>query len=640
MFIETVPKRGYRFVAPLITVNEASGPEQIDFAEVEAGEEIHLVAEEAPETPSQNPRETVPTDFKNIASPDRHRVVALAALLIAVSAVAAVLVWKHTRAERLAAIFSPVEARTLDGVHTRAAVGLSPDGRYIAYARWDGQMSSLRLRQVANAGEVEILPPRRTNYTGLTFSPDGSDLYFVMNDEANPHSRSLYHMPVLGGPMQKLIEDVASPVSFSPDGRRFAFARFRAVNASLEIRTANADGTGEELFTQFPGYSLGCFLPQVGWSTDGRKIAVPFHSIGHSSLFTVDVATRKVDEVYSASGCIGQPAWTPDGGLMFSHEGELWMVKDGMVKDGLVKGGIARVRRLVGYGGKLNEQFAVSRDGKTAIATGDQSRKGLWMQSAASTLPTTQLISEDAALSSVDEMIDGKLLVMKVDSTIWTAKANGKDWQRLVNLRGFAIACGQFVVVMTDDHTLVRFNADGANRKTLVSSAVKTPTCSLKGDAVYYVTPNPPLRVMRVSIDGGDPVSIAKIAESAVTLLRISPDGNLLAYASYDGKKPKSSLSVTVLRAKDAGIVSKSESAHIGAWDFYWAPDGKALDYVSAGDGWTDVWEVPLAGGEAKRITHFQSGQTSDFHWSRDGKRLLVVWGPTSDDVVVLSGLR
>jgi hypothetical protein len=119
------------------------------------------------------------------------------AILIAVGAVAGIVAWKR-RSAQLAVISSPIEARTLDGVHTRAAVGLSPDGRYVAYSRWDGQMNSLRLRQVINAGEVEILPPRRTNYTGLTFSPDGSDLYFVMNDEANPNFRSLYRMPMLG----------------------------------------------------------------------------------------------------------------------------------------------------------------------------------------------------------------------------------------------------------------------------------------------------------------------------------------------------------------------------------------------------------------------------------------------------------
>jgi Tol biopolymer transport system component len=30
------------------------------------------------------------------------------------------------------------------------------------------------------------------SYVGLTFSPDGNELYFVSSNEGNPHYRSLY----------------------------------------------------------------------------------------------------------------------------------------------------------------------------------------------------------------------------------------------------------------------------------------------------------------------------------------------------------------------------------------------------------------------------------------------------------------
>jgi len=632
MFIETIPKKGYRFVAPLSGANEdlAARPDSVQMG---TDEGMQLV-EDPSQGLSQDLRQTRTRNFPGAASPNRLRFIAVMAGLMVAVAIVGLLFWWHGRSQRLASRFSTIQARRLEGVHTRAAVALSPDGRYLAYARWDGQMSSVRLRQVANAGEVEILPSRKANYTGLTFSPDSNELYFVSNNEDNPHYRSLYRMPALGGPTQKLIEDVDSPVSFSPDGRRFVFARFRAGTSTLEVRTANADGSGEELFAQFPGYALGCFLPQVAWSRDGRTLAIPFHGIGRSSLYGVDVATRKAEEVYSGSGCIGNAAWTPDKGLMFSHEGELWMVKDG----------ISGVRRLVGYGGRLGEQIDLSRDGKTAVATGDQSSKGLWVvpgvvpdQSVSS---ARQLISGDASLSSVDELIDGRILVTKEDGSIWTTKADSSDWQRLVNVSGFAMSCGQFVVVWTDDHSLVRFNADGASGRTLVRGPAKTPACSLRGDAVFYATPDHPQRVMRVPIDGGKPVAIATIQQGVLTTLKVSPDGKFLAYTFYDGSQPKTHFSMAVLRTSDGGLVNTIAEAKMGAWDFYWAPNGQALDYVAAEDGWTDVWEEPLAGGEPKRITHFGSGQTSDFHWSRDGKRLLVVWGPTSDDVVLLSGVE
>jgi Tol biopolymer transport system component/DNA-binding winged helix-turn-helix (wHTH) protein len=666
LFIETIPKKGYRFVAPLSSnPSDANADlpgrmDSLDPTGSDEGEEIHLVEVSnqtsnpaSIQAPNQNLTPTPTRHFPEIADSNQPRFAGMGlalvfvVLLLAAAAIVGLTFWRGGRSQQLATSASTIQARKLDGVHTRESVALSPDGRYVAYARMEGQMSSLHLRQVANAGDVEILTPRKTNYVGLTFSPDGNDLYFVRNNEGNPHYRSLYRMPALGGPTQKLIEDIDSPVSFSPDGRRFIFARFRAATSTLELRTANADGSSEELFTQLSGYTWGCFLPRAAWSPDGRTIAIPFRSAltpGRSSLYAVDAATRKVEEVYSGSGCIGHPAWTPDKTLIFAHEGELWMVPEMKARETKVgeKNQSGGIRRLVGYSGSLGEQIDLSRDGKTAVATGDQSSKGLWVVPVVlhSVTPAKQLISGDASLSSVDEMIDGRVLVTKSDSSIWTTKADSSDWQRLANVRGLAMVCGQFVVVWTDDDSLVRFKADGTGGNTLVHGPVKTPTCSLKGDAVFYATQDQPQQVMRVPLDGGSPVSIAKVLEGVLETLRISPDGNFLAYTSYIGSKPNTRFSVSVLRTSDGGLVNTIADAKIGAWDFCWSPNGKGLDYVSAEDGWTDVWEKPLAGGEPRRLTNFGSGETSDFRWSRDGKRLLVVWGPTSDDVVLLGGLQ
>jgi DNA-binding winged helix-turn-helix (wHTH) protein len=391
LFVETIPKKGYRFVAPLSEVHADSPAHPDDSVQPPHEDRVH-----PGEDPSQVMVNASARDVLVALGSNRRQLVALSAVLILIfaTAIVVVLFWQHSQSPSLASEFSTVQARRLEGVHTRAAAALSPDGRYVAYARWDGQLSSVRLRQVANAGDVEILPPRKTYYTGLTFSPDGNDLYFVSNREGTSHDRSLYRMPTLGGPTQKLVEDMFSPVDFSPDGRRFVFARFRAADSTLEVRTANADGSGEELFTQFPGYALGCYLPEAAWSRDGQTIAIPVHVMGRSSLYAVDVVTRKTEEIYSSSGCLGHPAWTPDKALIFSRDGELW----------IVKGRTAAVRHLVGYGGKLSEQIGISHDGKIAIATGDQSSKGLWVQPG-EPLPAKELISGDAALSSVDELM-------------------------------------------------------------------------------------------------------------------------------------------------------------------------------------------------------------------------------------------
>jgi Tol biopolymer transport system component/DNA-binding winged helix-turn-helix (wHTH) protein len=632
MFIETIPKKGYRFVASLNSVEAEVPVGTEEISENIEDENIHLVADSIRETA------VVPTEeSKRYIFSSWLRLIAILLLLAFVAA--AFLFWRQWRVRRVFAEFPTIQARRLEGAHTHEAVALSPDGRYVAYAAWDGQMSSLRLRQLANAGDVEILAPRKTNYVGLTFSPDGNEIYFVSNNEDNPHYRSLYRMPALGGQTQKLMEDIDSPISFSPDGKRFVYARFRAASSTLELRTANADGSGEELFTQLAGYAWGCFLPRAAWSPDGGTIAIPFRSTtraGRSSIYTIDTTTKQTTEVYSASGCLGHPAWASNDTLLVSRAGELWMVN--------AKEKTSEVRHLAGYGGSLGEQIDISSDGKFAVATGDQLNTGLWFVTASSNgtqaVRAKQLISGDASVSVVDEMNDGHLLITKNDGSIWMTKSDGADWRRLANINGFAISCGQYVVVLTENHSLARISPDRTNAKTLVDGPVKSPTCSLQGDAVYYATTSSPQQIMRVPIEGGDSSLVTKIEEGVLVALRVSPDGNSLAYTFYQGSEPNSRFSVSVLRASDGVTTSTINDAKSGAWQFYWSPDGKALDYLSSQDAFADVWEQPLAGGTPRRLTNFGSGEVNEFHWSRDGERLLVAWGPTRDDVVLLTEVQ
>jgi Tol biopolymer transport system component len=71
-----------------------------------------------------------------------------------------------------------------------------------------------------------------------------------------------------------------------------------------------------------------------------------------------------------------------------------------------------------------------------------------------------------------------------------------------------------------------------------------------------------------------------------------------------------------------------------------WSPDGKSLQYLLTENGASNIWEQPLDGGKPHQLTKFPTGQIFDFHWSRDGKRLLLSRGEVSSDVVLLSNLR
>jgi hypothetical protein len=71
-----------------------------------------------------------------------------------------------------------------------------------------------------------------------------------------------------------------------------------------------------------------------------------------------------------------------------------------------------------------------------------------------------------------------------------------------------------------------------------------------------------------------------------------------------------------------------------------WAPAGDALACNGFVDGVHNIWVQPLAGGAARPLTRFKSGHVLDFDWSADGKRLFMVRGEITTDIVLITDFR
>ncbi len=113
---------------------------------------------------------------------------------------------------------------TTSGNVTRVAI--SPDGKYVAYVTDESGLQSLWVRQVATTVHRAIIPPSRLWLTGVTFSPDSSSIYYSAG-ETETSTRTLYQISVLGGTSRKVVTDIDSSITFSPDGAQFAFMRFQ-----------------------------------------------------------------------------------------------------------------------------------------------------------------------------------------------------------------------------------------------------------------------------------------------------------------------------------------------------------------------------------------------------------------------------
>src|SRR4029077_11281108 len=115
---------------------------------------------------------------------------------------------------------------------------------------------------------------------------------------------------------------------------------------------------------------------------------------------------------------------------------------------------------------------------------------------------------------------------------------------------------------------------------------------------------------------------------------QFSPDGSTIAFVvtkvdKTQNRRRSEIWTVAADGSREPGVLTTAPQSSNRP---RWKPDGSALAFLSArpmpgetaGDTpKTQVWLLPLSGGEPRRVTNFQNGVTS-FQWSPDATRLVV----------------
>jgi Tol biopolymer transport system component len=210
--------------------------------------------------------------------------------------------------------FQNMSVARLTHTGTATVAAISPDGKYVVHAMAEGKEQSLYVLQVSTGSNVQVLPPADAIYLGLAFSPDGNYVYFTRNDTKNAFLGSLYQMPVLGGAPTRLITDVDTAVTFSPDGKHIAFGRGRPDLGEENLIVATADGSFAQKLASLK-ISVGpVAFPVPAWSPDGKVIAMgEVSGMGHSRVVLIDVGTGQSRTLAEIEDPIGQLAWVADG---------------------------------------------------------------------------------------------------------------------------------------------------------------------------------------------------------------------------------------------------------------------------------------------------------------------------------------
>jgi serine/threonine protein kinase/Tol biopolymer transport system component len=515
---------------------------------------------------------------------------------------------------------------------------ISPDGKYILNLVRENGLASLWLRNVPTNSNTQVEPPADVYYGGLRFSLDSNYFYFVRSDPGNSELKFLYRAPLLGGAPQKLVSDMDSNVTFSPDGQKFAFMRYdNPEHGKYQLIVQSVEGGNEEVLSNGP---TSAALREPAWSPDGKTIVCEMFDPGNGviRLVAVNAATGHLTPFFSSNERIFfSPSWLPDGsgvlGLAREQSSNFTRNQIGFVSypkgvyspvtrdtssySDLSVAGSGHVLATVQEEGRWNLQVTSGETpGKQLrqIATAEAYTNFTWT-------PDNHLISDQAnVLNLIDPTTGSKTVVpgQAVSGAPWACGTGGS----IVSVK-----------FQNGVQNIWRMDATGSNLKQITNGKLDTyPVCSQDGRWVFYMEQTGEQRLAKVSIDGGAPQVISDSPTSGT--FDISPDGKIAAFPTLEHSgEHKEMLAVVETEAGKVAKMMEFEHPRFGLLHF--SRDGKAVIYPVREGGIDNLWLQPLDGSRGKRITDFTSEHIYEFHWSFDGKQLALVRGHTDSDVVL-----
>ena len=546
-------------------------------------------------------------------------------------------------------LFQKTEITQLTSSGKVEAAAISPDGRYVAYtlggygARLNKK--SLWVVQVTTGSDVQIVPPADVHYGGLTFSRDGDFLYVTQYESEDSSLGVLYKIPVLGGTARKLIVDVGSKVTLSPDGKRLAFERDSSERNESALIVANEDGTGERQLAvrKLPNSYWG-----VAWSPNGKSIATTGHSeagVAYTSLAEVSVedgVERPLSQQQRTA--LRGLVWVSDGrGLVVNTQEQT----GGPSQLGYISYPSGEFRKITGDLNTYNG-VSVTADSRVVATVQLQYSSDVWVAPVAEADSTKPITSGGQTMWPTWSP-DGRVVCLKYarnGANIWLMNADGRNARQLTADTGSMKLSlrvspdGRYIVFLSDrtgsDHVW-RTDIDGANPKQLTNSPLDSwdsrPDVSPDGKWVVYGKWGPEQGIWKVPIEGGDPV---RLNDANASHPAISPDGRSIA-CSYRDNKATPTHGVAIMESEGGRPATR---LNIDSDWFRWDADSHSLLYTKNEGGAGNIWRQPIAGGAPRQLTHFSSDLIFGFDVSRNGNSLLMERGQITSNVVLFRDVR
>jgi Tol biopolymer transport system component/DNA-binding winged helix-turn-helix (wHTH) protein len=536
-FVETVPRRGYRFIASV-----DGGPARHEEVEGEAA---------AAEALRPSSRGAVPKPFEKT----RSRFIAMMSAMALIAILGGTGLFLSRKGGRSISPPRIVPFSDLSGFEDQAAV--SPDGNELAYA-WNsgaGTVTHIYVKLIGAGKPLQLTDDSRSD-GDPSWSPDGRYIAFIRYSGpatfgeyggTSYSSTEVLSIPALGGPERHLGRVnrpaiCARDVTWSPDGKSVVVGDKPSPGEPSGLFMLSLENDEKNRITSVPPGASDDSDP--AFSPDGQTLAF----LRWSADATTDIYLQNVTSgseprrLTFEEGYMRGLAWTPDGGgIIFScldRSGvlNLWRVP--------VSGG--QRDALAGFG-EDGSAPTVSRRGDHLAYTRHDDNINIWrIPATRSARLAKELIAGPREQLSGEFSPDGKQIVFASDRSgnyeIWVASSDGSNPVPLTSFRGRVTGTPHW----SPDGRWIAFDSrpgarpgvfvvgvEGGAPRRLTAPATDgfVPTWSRDGKRIYFCSRRSGgLEIWKMPAEGGETVQVTKTGGFEAVE---SEDGKWLYYSRF-----------------------------------------------------------------------------------------------------------
>ncbi|HEY0406667.1 MAG TPA: protein kinase [Pyrinomonadaceae bacterium] len=513
---------------------------------------------------------------------------------------------------------------------------LSPDGKYIASVISEEGKQAIYIMELATSSNLRIIPPSDKGYSGLSFSPDGNYVYYLENQS---ETGTLYRVSKFGSGQRRILGNVNTPVTFSPDGQQIAFVRYNILEDTPDLIISQPDGAAERTLARrtrkdkdvFPGDMSG-----VGpaWSPDGKWLACATvtqrpspREMNIEMVNVTDGTSRRLNATPWYG--ISRLAWLADGSGLIVAASESparpWQLAFVSYPGG-------EIRRITNDPNNYSRVSGTS-DSSAFLSLNVEETSSIWLIPTEGEKQAALLnLSQKKGVTEIAWKLDGESIYTVKDGenlNLWRQEPDATPARQLTfesnkNYRP-AISADERHIVFVSSRAgaanIWRMDMDGTQLKQLTAGSYEDmPSLTPDNKWVIYRTGN---NVRKVPLDGGNSV---KLLDKSVLYPVVSTDGRLLAF--FTNEHPDShEWQLEVFDLETLNIVKRfvlPETANPFS-GLCWTMDGQGLTYVSNAGGAANLWLQPLRGGAPKQLTDFKDAEIISFAWSPALRQMVCV---------------